>query len=261
MAYRADDPAPLLPASLKARLQGGLWKAMGFLMLAACVALGVSLLTWSATDPSLTRATSAGARNLLGPPGAILSDILMQMLGMAGVFILLPPLFWGLRLISAEQPPGLRGKLVLAPLAVLFLAAALSALPSAASWPLHHHGYGGVLGDLGLGLLASLLAHLNPDRSAAAAGLFYFAAGLLMLMSSLGLTRQELRLICQTNTRSRLRNVTGWWQSLYDSAVTYRPATPPPAMPELRREPPALRIEPPVTLARADRAGAARRGV
>ena len=141
---------------------------LGFLVLVACAALSASLLTWSAADPSLTRATSGAARNLLGPPGAILSDMLIQMLGLAGVFVLLPPLFWALQLLTCEQPPGLRGKLVLAPLAVLFLAGALSALPSAASWPLHH-GYGGVLGDLGLGLLASLLAHVNADRSAAPA--------------------------------------------------------------------------------------------
>src|SRR6185503_15448051 len=224
MAYRADDPAPLLPASMRSGLQGGLWKLLGFLMLAACAALSVSLLSWSAADPSLMRVTSSAARNLLGPPGAILSDMLMQMLGLAGVFVLLPPLFWALRLLTSEQPPGLRGKLVLAPLAVLFLAGALSALPSASSWPLHHHGYGGVLGDLGLGLLASLLAHVNADRSAAAAGLFCFAAGLMLLMSSLGLTRQELRLICRTNARAGLKPslkpslkpgldaVAGWWR-------------------------------------------------
>src|SRR5262249_3728900 len=199
MAYRADDPAPLLPASLRSRLQRGLWKLLGFLLLSACAALSASLLSWSASDASLMRVTSGGARNLLGPPGAILSDMLMQMLGLAGVCVLLPPLFWALRLLTVPEPHGLRGKLVLAPLAVLFLAGAFSSLPLAAAWPLRHHGYGGVLGDLGLGLFASLLAHVNADRSAAAARLFCFATGVLLLMSSLGLSRQELRLICQSN--------------------------------------------------------------
>ena len=105
MAYRGDDPALLLPASLKDRLQGWLWKVLGFLLLAACAALSASLLTWSAADPSLTHATSGAARNLLGPPGAILSDLLMQMLGLAGVFVLLPPLFWALQLLTASSLP------------------------------------------------------------------------------------------------------------------------------------------------------------
>jgi S-DNA-T family DNA segregation ATPase FtsK/SpoIIIE len=243
MAYRADDPAPLLPASLRTRLQGGLWKLLGFLMLAACAALSASLLSWSATDPSLTRATGGGARNLLGPPGAILSDMLMQMLGLAGVFVLLPPLFWALRLLTADAPRALRGRLVLAPLAVLFLAGAFASLPSAATWPLRHHGYGGVLGDLGLGLLASLLAHVNADRSSAAAGLFCFAAGVTTLMSSLGLSRLELRLICQTNAQPSLKAVAGWWRELRALLLRRRLATRAPAT-TLVREPPALAFEP-----------------
>jgi S-DNA-T family DNA segregation ATPase FtsK/SpoIIIE len=244
MAYRADDPAPLLPASVRSRLQRGLWKLLGFLLLGACAALSASLLSWSATDPSLMRATSGGARNLLGPPGAILSDMLMQMLGLAGVCVLLPPLFWALQLLAAEEPRGLRGKLVLAPLAVLFLAGAFSSLPLAAAWPLRHHGYGGVLGDLGLGLLASLLAHINADRSAGAAGLFCFAAGVLMLMSSLGLSRQELRLICHGHGEGNLKALAGWWRELLDLVHSYRVSRPAPAPADRGREPPVLAFEP-----------------
>src|SRR5215813_6192140 len=244
MAYRADDPAPLLPASVRSRLQRGLWKLLGFLLLAACAVLSASLLSWSATDPSLMRTTSGGARNLLGPPGAILSDMLMQMLGLAGVFVLLPPLFWALRLLAAEEPRGLRGKLVLSPLAVLFLAGAFSSLPLAAAWPLRHHGYGGVLGDLGLGLFASLLAHVNADRSSAAAGLFCFAAGVLMLMSSLGLSRQELRLICHSPGEVNLKAVAGWWREFFDLINSYREPRLAPLPAEFEREPPVLAFEP-----------------
>ena len=50
---------------------------------------------------------------------------------------------------------------MLAPPAVLFIAGALSSLPKIAAWPLHH-GYGGLLGDLGLGLLTSLLGARQP---------------------------------------------------------------------------------------------------
>jgi DNA segregation ATPase FtsK/SpoIIIE, S-DNA-T family len=244
MAYRADDPAPLLPASVRSRLQRGLWKLLGFLLLAACAALSVSLLSWSATDPSLMRATSGGARNLLGPPGAILSDMLMQMLGLAGVFVLLPPLFWAMQLLAAEEPRGLRGKLVLAPLAVLVLAGAFSSLPLAAAWPLRHHGYGGVLGDLGLGLFASLLAHINAERSAGAAGLLCFAAGVLMLMSSLGLSRQELRRICHSHGRGNLKAVADWWRELLDLVHSYREPRPAPMPADLGREPPVLAFDP-----------------
>ena len=104
-------------------------------------------------------------------------------------------------------------------------------------------GYGGILGDLGLGLLASLLAHVNADRSAAAAGLFYFAAGLAMLMSSLGLSRQELRLICQAKARPNLGVVAGWWRELCDLAASRRLTVPASAGPDPIREPPVLHFE------------------
>jgi len=242
MASRGDDPAPLLPASLKDRLQGWLWKVLGFLLLAACAAASASLLTWSTTDPSLSRATSGTARNLLGAPGAILSDLTMQMLGLAGVFVLLPPLFWALQLLSGGRPPSLRGKLVLAPPAVLFIAGALSSLPRLPAWPLHH-GYGGLLGDLGLGLLTSLLASVNPDRSGAAAGLFCFAAGLMSLMWSLGLTQGDLKLICRTNAHPSLDVMIGWLRELQGRVWRPRPLAPAGPDPALIREPPMFRVK------------------
>lgn len=251
MAYRGDHPAPLLPASLEDRLRGWLWKMLGFLLLTACAALSASLLTWSFADPSLSRATSTSARNLLGPPGAVLSDLVMQMLGLAGVFVLLPPLFWALQLLTSRQPPSLRSKLVLAPLAVLFLAGALSSLPTASAWPLRH-GYGGLLGDLGLSLLSSLLAHVNPDRSAAAAGLFCFAAGLMGLVWSLGLSQRDLKLIYQTSARPNFdavtRHWTGLWRDLQSQVWVPRRSPPPPAGPDptLTREPPVFQARQPL---------------
>ena len=243
MAYRGDDPAPFLPASVRDGLQGWLWKMLGFFVLVACVALSASLLTWSVGDPSVMHTTRGAARNLLGPPGAILADMIMQMLGLAGVFVLLPPLFWAMQLLSGEQPPSFRGRLLLAPLAVLLLAGALSALPAAAGWPMHH-GYGGVLGDLGLGLLASVLAKINAERSSAAAGLFYFAGGIMLLTSSLGLSRDELRRICTARARPGLKAHAGWWARLVEVARTLRPALRAPRRREPQREPPALRVEP-----------------
>jgi S-DNA-T family DNA segregation ATPase FtsK/SpoIIIE len=193
----------------------------GVVVLAGCAAGVVSLLTWSAADPSLTHATSGATHNLLGPLGAILSDLLMQMVGLAGVFAFLPPVFWGLQLLSAQRVHGLRAKLVMAPIAVVFLAGALASLPAMATWPLHHN-YGGILGDLTLELLASLLVPINPDRAWAAAGLFYLAAGLLVLVNSLGLSQRDLQLIWQRGHRLGLRGILVCWRGLADMAMARR---------------------------------------
>jgi S-DNA-T family DNA segregation ATPase FtsK/SpoIIIE len=207
MASAAVDRAPLLPASLEERLRAWLLKAVGFLVLLACLAGALSLLTWSVVDPSLTHATGGFTRNALGPLGAILSDILMQMLGFAGVLVLLPPLFWGLQLVISGRLDSVRPKMVLAPVAVLLLAAALSALPTASAWPLHH-GFGGLVGDMTLALMAQFLAVINPQRAFAVAGLFYCAAGLLVMMASLGLSRRDLSLICRRSPASTLPRAT-----------------------------------------------------
>ena len=66
MAYGIDDAAPLLPASVKAWLQGWLFRVLGFVVLLGCAATGASLLTWTAIDPILARATGSAANNLLG---------------------------------------------------------------------------------------------------------------------------------------------------------------------------------------------------
>jgi len=236
MAYRGEDPAPVLPAAVRAWLAGWLCRVLGFAVLTSCTAAGVSLLSW----------TKGAPRNLLGPPGATLSELMMQMLGLAGVFVLLPPLFWGLQLVTASRLDGLRAKLMLAPAAILFLAGAMSSVPSAAAWPLPH-GYGGLLGDLGHGLLTGLLGHVNPERSAAAAGLFYFAAGLLVLMSSIGLTQRDLKLICQAGPQLGLTGLGGWCRRLGSIAYTRGErifTRPPEPRGGLVREPPLAPVEP-----------------
>ncbi len=213
MVYRGDEPAPLLPSSIQDAINGWLRTVLGYLVLLACAAGGVCLLTWSAADPSLTHATGAAARNALGPVGAILADLVMQLLGLAGVFVLLPPSFWALQLVSTQRLGPMRAQLLLAPAAILLLAAAAAALPSAPAWPLHH-GYGGMLGDLGLGVMASLLVHLEGDRSTVTAGSLYFAAGMAVMFASLGLTRRDLMLICRPGGGLRRGAVARYWRAL-----------------------------------------------
>jgi S-DNA-T family DNA segregation ATPase FtsK/SpoIIIE len=237
MAYRADDPAPLLPAAVKAWALGWLFRALGCAVLLACAATAASLISWTAIDPILARATGSAARNLMGAPGAIVSDVIMQMAGLAGMFALLPPLFWALHLVTTGRPPAaLRLKVAMAPLAVLCLAAALSSLPVLNGSPLHH-GYGGLIGDTGLVFVAGLLAKVNPERSWAAAGLFCFAGGTIVLMRSLGLTQQDLKAICRAPPGIRLA---GAWRRGRALRLRREPlfVSPPPADDPIMREPP-----------------------
>ena len=190
-------------------------------MLAGCAAGALSLLTWSAADPSLTHATSGATHNLLGPIGAILSDLLMQMVGLGSVFVFLPPVFWGLQLLSGETIKNVRVKLVAAPIAVILLASAFASLPQTANWPLHHN-YGGILGDLSIDLAATPLLPINPDWAWAVAGLLCFAGGVFMLGMSIGLTKRDVLQMWLEAQRLGRRALSSGWRMLADFAAARR---------------------------------------
>ena len=208
-----SEQAPLLPGTISARFNAWLCGMLGYVVLAACGACALSLLSWQIADPSLTHAASGPVSNLLGPVGAIISDLIMQLLGLAGVFVFLPPVFWALQLIGKGRLDNTRAKLMLAPIAVLLLACAASSLPRMGGWPLPYN-IGGLLGDLLLRAVTSVLAMIRPERASAAAGLFCFAGGLMLLMTSLGLSQRDLKLICQRPRGLDLRFVARAWQRL-----------------------------------------------
>src|ERR1700712_76635 len=67
---------------------------VGAAMAVATVGLAATLATWTVADPSFSHATKAVPKNILGYPGAIVSDLLMQFLGVASIALLVPPGIW-----------------------------------------------------------------------------------------------------------------------------------------------------------------------
>jgi len=118
----------------------------GLAALAGVAALTLALLTWSVSDPSLNHATSARAHNLLGGPGAIAADLVMQFIGLASAALLAPPAFWGWALITQRRLERPRLKVALYLIGVIAAAGLASLLPAPGSWPLPT-GLGGVIGD------------------------------------------------------------------------------------------------------------------
>jgi DNA segregation ATPase FtsK/SpoIIIE, S-DNA-T family len=241
MAYQSIDHTPLLPASLRHRLGRWLLRATGCGMLIACLTCGLALATWSAADPSLSHVTSGSIRNLLGPLGAIIADLLMQLLGLAGVLVLLPPLLWALPLSSGRPLEAWRGKLALAPIAIVAIAGAISSLPTSLTWTLHH-GNGGMIGDLAFTLLASALGPLNGDKAGLTASFVLFAGGAMALIGSLGLSQREWSQVLAYPGGRQAERVTRAWRLL--GAWLPRPR-PTPSLPPFafaaRQEPPMYR--------------------
>jgi hypothetical protein len=215
---------------MRAKLAAWLLRLLGYAVLAACIAGAASLLTWSVDDPSYMRATDAPTRNLLGQPGATFADLTLRLLGLAGVFILLPPMFWALQLITRHRLQGARLKLTLVPLGVLLLAAAASSLPRVAAWPIPF-GLGGFLGDQALQALRGLTAFAGPARAAPAAGVASLLVGVGLLIASLGLSLGDLRVIWRRRGQPRFRLIAWAWSRL---AAPTRPAR---GVSRVRREP------------------------
>ncbi len=188
---REEKYDALLPESVEARLLGLSARTGGFLLLALLAFVWISLLTWSANDPSLTISGSAGTGNAGGPIGAILSDILLQMLGFGAVVCLFAPMLWAIELIRQERILYFRTKGMLYPLSILLLAGACGSLPVVPGWPLHY-AMGGILGDLVASFVRSFIGNFTtPDFASAIAGFALLAAGLAVAAESIGADAKE----------------------------------------------------------------------
>ena len=73
---------------------------VGLAVLALSCVVAAALMTWSVQDPSLSHATSGSIRNIIGWPGAIGSDLLMQIFGLGSIMLILPVAIWGWRLMT-----------------------------------------------------------------------------------------------------------------------------------------------------------------
>ncbi len=86
-----------------------------------------------------------------------------------------------------NRSPACARKITYYPLALLALAGGVSALPMAGSWPLEH-GYGGILGDVIFGFVASMMSFISSDTAAIAAAILLFGIGLSSLTQAAGLS-------------------------------------------------------------------------
>src|SRR5437868_10349048 len=135
-----------LPPSIREALVRRLRELAGTGLLALGGVGAAALMTWSVQDPSLSHATSRSIRNVVGYPGAIGADLLMQILGLGAIMLILPVAIWGWRMVTHR--PFDREALRIASwiLCMVFAAGFASCWPHGGAWPLPT-GLGGVVGD------------------------------------------------------------------------------------------------------------------
>ncbi len=156
MIDRSLDGMAALSGQLGVVLRRRLREVGGVALISLAMMAALALATWSVQDPSLSHAIDAPVHNLLGVPGAIAADLMMQLLGLGSLALLLPIAVWGYRLLGHRRLSHERLRVFLWIIGAVLTAAFASCLPRSPHWPLPS-GLGGVIGDAMLRLPVVLL--------------------------------------------------------------------------------------------------------
>jgi S-DNA-T family DNA segregation ATPase FtsK/SpoIIIE len=154
-AGRRHDGRSFFSDDFQAALRRRLCELGGLVLLAGAGVAVFALATWSVNDPSLSYATNAPVRNMLGVTGAVVSDLAMQLFGIATIAIILPPAFWGWRFFTHRIFDRLRWRILAWFAGIVVSSVFASTLSRPPQWPLPT-GIGGVTGDAMLSLIAAV---------------------------------------------------------------------------------------------------------
>ena len=135
-----------LPPSIREPLARRLRELTGLGLIGLSGSAAAALMTWSVQDPSLSHATSRAIHNVLGYPGAIGADLLMQILGLGAIMLVLPAAIWGWRMLTHRPFDRAATRLACWILCTSAAAGFASCWPHNGAWPLPT-GLGGVVGD------------------------------------------------------------------------------------------------------------------
>src|SRR5262249_60429192 len=100
---RGVDSLSFLSDAVRETLRRRLRELGGLALIVLATLVALALATWSVQDPSLSHATNAPVRNILGVPGATVADLLTQLFGGAALAFILPIELWGWRTVT--RPP------------------------------------------------------------------------------------------------------------------------------------------------------------
>lgn len=200
MARRVQTPASstILPEKARAALGRFAKRALGITLFVLFAALLLSLISFNELDPDFNTSTTAPPENWLGIPGAYISDLLLQTLGLGSLALIFPLATWGWRIFSLKGIGSFWPRLGAFPISLTTWAAAGSVIPKGEAWPFES-GYGGLLGERITELIASLYASI-PNIFVPAyilAFLFWALLGLFPLLYSLGLEKAEWKAIAR----------------------------------------------------------------
>ena len=184
----------ILPEGGRDFLRRRMMEIVGVATAAFGLALMMALFTYSPGDPSLNHATERAPNNLLGLPGAYISDLLLQTFGLA--IILAPVAFitWGVRMVRTHHLGffGLRLSLLL--LALLMMSVACVGLGDVGA-AATHAGPGGLVGLALVGRFRELVLTHSSGGALSLIEPGCAALAFIAMAPALGMNRTDLPLI------------------------------------------------------------------
>ena len=184
----------ILPEGGRDFLRRRMMEIVGVATAAFGLALMMALFTYSPGDPSLNHATARAPNNLLGLPGAYVSDLLLQTFGLA--IILAPVAFitWGVRMVRTHHLGffGLRLSLLL--LALLMMSVACVGLGDVGA-AATHAGPGGLVGLALVGRFRELVLTHSSGGALSLIEPGCAALAFIAMAPALGMNRTDLPLI------------------------------------------------------------------
>jgi S-DNA-T family DNA segregation ATPase FtsK/SpoIIIE len=184
----------ILPEGGRDFLRRRMMELMGVAVAAAGVGMLLALFTYSPGDPSLNHATGRAPHNIVGLPGAYISDLLLQTFGLAIVLVPVALITWGVRMVRTHHLGffGLRLSLLL--LALLMMSVACVGLGDVGG-AATHAGPGGLVGLALVGRFRELVLTHSSGGSLALIEPACAALAFIAMAPALGMNRTDLPLI------------------------------------------------------------------
>ena len=181
-----------IPISGFAAFRRSVW---GLFLVGLSVVLFAILLTYSPYDATADTAGLGKVKNILGRPGAGLSNLILQTIGAGGYLMALMVGFAGLRRLFSKPQRRTRlktwGRISLLVGIVFFGTVMLSGFPIPKYWPMGT-GLGGWLGDLFYLNFRGAFDVVNIPLAGFVATFLFFLAGSFCLARYVGVVRQDV---------------------------------------------------------------------
>src|ERR1700741_4101556 len=190
----APRKTAILPEGGRDFLRRRMMELVGAVVAALGVGVLLALFTYSPGDPSLNHATGRAPHNIVGVPGAYISDLLLQTFGLAIVLVPVALITWGVRMVRTHHLGffGLRLSLLL--LALLMMSVGCVGLGDVGG-AATHAGAGGLVGVALGGRFRDFVLSHSSGGSLSLIEPGCAALAFIAMAPALGMNRPDLPLI------------------------------------------------------------------